>query len=231
MTKRRQQVSLLQVGSVRAEVTYKQVKNLRMRVVPPDGDIKVSVPWGVPVETVTEFIRRHEQWLAHTRNRVRLASPISEPLIDGGRARLWGHWHEVQIEAAARAGAGLRDGRLILSGPDEPAHRRGLENLYRRELSKALPGLFALWEPRVGREHAALKLRRMTTRWGTCNTQTAAITLNTALAEQPPEALEYVVVHELMHLIERGHGPRFAAGMDALLPDWRERRRALQGRP
>lgn len=90
-------------------------------------------------------------------------------------------------------------------------------------------GLFAMWEPRVGREHQALKLRRMTSRWGTCNTKAATITLNTALAERPPEALEYVVVHELMHLIERGHGSRFKAGMDQLLLDWRARRRALRG--
>ena len=71
----------------------------------------------------------------------------------------------------------------------------------------------------------------MTTRWGSCNTRTGAITLNLALAEHPVEALESVLVHELVHLWERGHGPRFQRLMDEVLPDWRERRAALNERP
>ncbi|MBB1484811.1 M48 family metallopeptidase [Tessaracoccus sp. MC1865] len=231
MTPRRPHASLLQVGSVSAEVTYKPIKSLRMRVVPPDGVVKISVPLGLAEETVTEFVRSHERWLLKARQQVRLAHPPEEPLTDGGRARLWGRWHEVRTGESAKAGARLEDGVLVLSGPDEDARRRGLENLYRRELRAALPGLFALWEPQVGRRHATVKLRRMTSRWGTCNVRTAAITFNTALAEHPPTALEYVVVHELMHLIERGHGPRFVAGMDRLLPEWRQRRKALKGHP
>lgn len=231
MASRRSQTSLLQVGSVRAEVTYKHIKNLRLRVVPPDGVVKVSVPFGVPQRTVEEFVRGHEAWLAKAREQVRTANPPKEPLRNGGRARLWGRWHEVRVEEGARAGARLDGGLIVVRGPDEEAHRRGLENLYRRELQAAVPALFEQYEPLVGRRHSSLKLRRMTSRWGTCNTRTAAITLNTALAEHPPEALEYVVVHELAHLIERGHGPRFHAAMDALLPDWRQRRTALRVKP
>lgn len=231
MTKRRTQTSLLQVGSVRAEVTYKHIKNLRLRVVPPDGEVKVSVPWGVPPETVTEFIRSHEQWLVRAREKVRRASPPKDHLVDGGRARLWGRWYEVRVEQGSRAWARVADGCVVVSGPDEEALRRGLENLYRRELAAVVPGLMEQWEPRVGHRHQKLKLRRMTSRWGSCNVRTASITLNTALAEYDPAALEYVVVHELMHLVERGHGPRFVAGMDRLLPDWRQRRRALRGQP
>ena len=231
MTRRRTQTSLLQVGSVRAEVTYKQVKNLRLRVVPPDGVVKVSVPFGVPEAQVEEFVRSHEQWLAKAREQVRLANPLREPLHNGGRARLWGRWLEVRVEDATRAGARLDGDVVVVSGPDEAAHRRGLENLYRREMQAALPALFSRYEPLVGRRHEQLKLRRMTSRWGTCNNRTASITLNTALAEHPPEALEYVVVHELAHLIERGHGQRFHALMDRLLPQWRQRRKALRGQP
>lgn len=231
MARRRTHTSLLQVGSVRAEVTYKQVKSLRLRVVPPDGAVKVSVPHGVPEHTVEEFVRSHEQWLARAREQVRLANPPREPLRNGGRARLWGRWYEVRVEDASRAGARMDDDVLVLSGPDEDAHRRGLENLYRRELQAALPALFNRYEPMIGRAHQQVKLRRMTSRWGTCNHRTAAITLNTALAEHPPSALEYVVVHELAHLVERGHGPRFQALMDGLLPDWRQRRKALRGQP
>ncbi|NHB83830.1 M48 family metallopeptidase [Tessaracoccus sp. HDW20] len=92
-----------------------------------------------------------------------------------------------------------------------------------------MPGLFGVWQGRIGREASLVRLRRMTTRWGTCNTRTGAITLNVALAEYRPEMLEYVVVHELVHLWERGHGPAFTARMDAHLPDWRSRKAALRG--
>ncbi|GAA4906649.1 SprT family zinc-dependent metalloprotease [Tessaracoccus lubricantis] len=231
MASRRHRTELLQVGGVRAEVTYKPIKSLRMRVTPPDGVVKISVPLGLPPGTVEEFVRSHEQWLLKARQQVRLAHPPEEPLADGGRARLWGRWHEVRVEDAPRAGGRLDGDLLVLSGPDEAARRRGLENLHRRELQAVVPGLFAAWEPLVGRRHASLRLRRMTSRWGTCNTRTAAITINTALAERPQTALEYVVVHELMHLVERGHGPRFVAGMDELMPDWRQRRAALRGQP
>lgn len=228
---RRGHVSHLQVGGVRAEVTYKDVKNLRLRVVPPDGTVKISVPWGISQETVEEFVRSRAEWLAKARQQVRAANPVQGPLVDGGRARLWGRWHEIRIEPGKRAGGRVEDGRIVLAGPDEAARARGLENLYRRELREAVEELFEEWEPRVGERHAVLKLRRMTSRWGTCNVRTASITINTALAQWPRWAVEYVVVHELMHLVEPGHGPRFVAGMDGLLPDWRQRRRALRGAP
>lgn len=228
MTRRRNQISHLSIGDVRAEVTYKHIKNLRLRVVPPDGEVKVSVPFGVPEATVVEFLRSREAWLLKAREEVTRAHPPAELLADGSRIRLWGEWRDVRVSAASRAGARLEGDVVALSGPDQAAWERALENLYRRELLAALPELFARYEPLVGREHASVKLRRMTSRWGTCNHRTAAITINTALAERPPWALEYVVVHELMHLIVRGHGPAFYAGMDRLLADWKRRRRALR---
>ncbi|MDO5677887.1 MAG: SprT family zinc-dependent metalloprotease [Propionibacteriaceae bacterium] len=228
MNRRRTHTSHLQIGGVRAEVTYKDVKNLRLRVLPPDGRVKVSVPFGVPESTVKEFLSSREGWLRQVRADMLRAHPPKEALGNGSRVRLWGEWLAVRVVDAPRAGARLADGVLTLSGPDVAAWERGLENLYRRELQAALPELFARYEPLVGRQHTSLKLRRMTSRWGTCNHRTGSITLNTALAEHPPSALEYVVVHELMHLIVRGHGPQFYAGMDQLLPDWKHRRRALR---
>lgn len=228
MTKRTARTAQLHVGSVRAEVTYKDIKSLRLRVVPPDGAVKVSVPHGVPHRKVVQFLQAHEQWVAVNREQVIRANPQPEPSLSGGRARLWGHWYELRLEQAARANASVVGSTLVLSGPDEAAQGRGLENLYRRELRAAVVPLFAHYEPLVGREHESLRLRRMTSLWGSCNNRTGAITLNTALAERPPQALEYVVLHELAHLIERGHGPPFQAIMDALMPDWRARRKALR---
>lgn len=99
----------------------------------------------------------------------------------------------------------------------------------RRQLKRDAPPLVATWAAVMGLATPDLAYRRMTSRWGTCNTRTARITLNLELARRDPDLLEYVVVHELAHLIERGHNARFYAVIDAYLPDWRERRRTLNG--
>lgn len=213
------------------EVTYKDVKHLRLRVLPPEGRVAASVPFGVGEETVRAFIDRQGPWIAEAQQRIRMARPVVEPLVDGGRARLWGRWREVRIVEGARAGACLEGDAIRLSGDDEATRRRSLENLYRRELAATLPALLDQWQHRVGKRATQVKLRRMTSRWGTCNTVSGAITLNSALAEHPSTALEYVLVHELVHLWERGHGAEFRARMDQHVPDWRQRRAALRGHP
>ena len=209
-------------------VTYKDVKHLRLKVLPPTGRLTASVPFGVSEQTLRDFIDRQAEWIQRAQHKVRMSTPIEEPLVDGGRARVWGQWREVRIIAGERATARIDGAQVVLSGADEETRRRALDNLYKRELRIALPDLLAQWQTRIGKEASSVKLRRMTSRWGTCNTVTGVITLNVALAERPPGALEYVVVHELVHLWERGHGPRFTARMDRYLPGWRARRAALK---
>jgi predicted metal-dependent hydrolase len=100
-------------------------------------------------------------------------------------------------------------------------------NRLRRELRRAAPPLLAHWAPRIGVPAPVFTIRRMTTRWGTCNVKARRITLNLELSRREPELLEYVIVHELAHLVERGHNKRFYAVMDRALPGWRLLRRAL----
>lgn len=98
-------------------------------------------------------------------------------------------------------------------------------------MRRSVPPLVEHWAQQMGLPTPQIALRRMTTRWGTCNTATARITLNLELGRRDPSLLEYVIVHELAHLIERGHNARFYAVMDAHMPDWRLRRRVLNGSP
>ena len=210
------------------EVTYKDVKYLRLRVLPPEGRVAVSVPFYVPEEMVREFVEARTPWIHTAQQQVRMAQPVVEPLVDGGRARLWGRWHELRVIDADRAAAHLDGDTIVLEGRDTQSLARALEQLYRAELAAVIPALFEEWEPRIVKKASVVKLRRMTSRWGSCNTRTAAITLNVALAEHRPDLLEYVVVHELVHLWHRDHGAGFYALMDLRLPDWRSRRTALR---
>lgn len=214
------------------DVTWKDVRSLRLRVLPPDGRLAVSAPPHVPVETVREFLDANREWAAHHSQRVRMNAPVTLPLADGGRVRLWGRWQELRVTPSARVSGSLAgDGPIHLCGPDDEGLRRALDMVYRAELQEVVPRLHREWEARIGRMASKITLRRMTTRWGSCNTRTGAITLNLALAERPFEALESVLVHEMVHLWERGHGPRFQGLMDEFLPDWRARRAALNERP
>lgn len=228
--RRRPSTYLLKHNGHSVEVTYKDVKHLRLRVLPPDARLAVSSPRHVDEATIRAFVDANRVWIATAQQRVRMAAPIVEPLVDGGRARLWGQWRELRVSHADRSGAKAEVGVIELTGPDPAGLGRALDALQRRELKAALPPLLEFWQGQVGKEASQVKLRKMTSRWGTCNTVTGAITLNTRLAEHDPSALEYVLVHELVHLWERGHGRPFTARMDRHLPDWRARRSALNGR-
>ncbi len=216
-----------------ALVTYKAMKRLRVRITPPDGAVAVSAPFGTPEHVIERFLNENNGWILQTQTAVRLRSPRPERLATGGRVRLWGTWREVVLADAARASARLVGEQIHIRCPhgDDEAARRAMEAFYRREVGPVLQQSLAQWEPRVGRSPAGTKLRRMTSRWGSCNTVTAVITFNTALAKFAPEASEFVVVHELVHLLERGHGPAFKAHMNRLLPEWSARRQLLRGGP
>lgn len=164
-------------------VTRKRVKNLRITVKAPAGEVRVTAPAFVSERAIREFVASKAGWIAKHQARIALQPAPLEP------------------------------------GPDA--------NRLRRELRRAVPPLLAEWAPRVGVPEPTFTIRRMTTRWGTCNVTARRITLNLELARREPELLEYVVVHELAHLIESGHNQRFYAVMDHALPDWRLRRKAL----
>lgn len=223
----------LQMDGFEALVTYKAMKRLRVRIRPPEGAVTVSAPFDTPERVIEDFLRDNHQWILQTQSAVRLRSPRPERLATGGRVRLWGTWREVVLQESSRASARTVGDRIHIRCPagDDEAARRAMEALYRREMGPALDQLREKWEPRVGRRAAGTRLRRMTSRWGSCNTVTAVITFNTALARFEPAALEFVVVHELVHLLERGHGPAFKAHMSALLPDWSARRQLLREGP
>lgn len=111
--------------------------------------------------------------------------------------------------------------RASQASPEEVAE-------WRRVVSACVPALVAAWEPIMGVKAGKLAYRNMTSRWGSCQPATGRICINVRLALYPPECLEYVVVHELCHLLERGHGPRFHQLMDAFMPDWKQRRAKLR---
>lgn len=214
---------------LRVEVTRKDISTLRVRVLPPDGAVKVSVPRHVPRQAVVAFLDGQLEWIVSAQERIRSCYPAPMTLAEAGQVPVWGEQIAIDVRDAARVSTSWDEaaGALIVAGPDEAGRRRGLESFYRRQIANFAPPLVERWQSEVGRAASQVKYRRMTTRWGTCNVRSAAITLNIALAERRPELLEYVVIHEVVHLAVADHGPRFQAWMDRLAPDWRALKREL----
>lgn len=168
-------------------ILRKRIKNINLRVKPPDGRIEVSAPLRVDTSFVRAFVREKCDWIRKQQERI-AASP---------------------------------QGRAAAASPDEVAQ-------WREVVQAFVPPLIAKWEPIMGVKAGKIAYRNMTSRWGSCQPSTGRICINVRLALYPPECLEYVVVHELCHLLERGHGPRFHALMDAFLPDWKAIRAKLR---
>lgn len=136
----------------------------------------------------------------------------------------------IRAAVAAKIGWIRKKRRVWAARPSSPTreHDKLSDDQYRAELATRVPELIARWEPVIGRRVAEWRIRKMKTRWGSCNPVARRIWLSLELAKKPPECLEYVVVHEMAHLIEANHSKRFYALMDRFMPDWRERKERLE---
>ena len=226
--------SLLVVADLGIEVARKRVRRINLSIHPPEGRVRVSAPYHTSDAEISAFVASRRAWIDHHRDRLRREAPVavgSDAVI-----RLWGRRRRLEIVEAAGRGRVMDpgDGRIIIRVPPgaaEPARRRLLDAWFRRQLAAEVPVLVGRWSPRIGVEVARWTIRRMTTRWGSASPQQGRITLNLDLVAEPPEYLEYVVVHEMVHLIVAGHGRGFERLMDRFLPEWKGLRRALNRGP
>lgn len=230
----------LTVGDLTVELVRTRVKNVNLRV-RRNGSVRVSAPGHVPLAEIERFVASKRDWIE---DRLRMVQRAAERehagLQEGDVVRLWGRELPLRIETVktAREEAAFQAGEALIvrllsrwQGNDEVCreHRAKLvDALLRTQLQEALPPLLQRYEAQVGVHASQVRIRRMRTRWGSCNTRTKAITINLQLAELPPKCLEGVVVHELCHLIEPNHGSGFYALMDRHFPTWREVRAQLR---
>ncbi len=213
------------MAGIELELVVKPIKRINLRVSPPDGRVRVSVPRGTPRAAIDAAVRERSAWIARHQQRFRaLPQPAPALCVTGEVHYFRGEPYRLELRPGAPRRVTLEEGRLVMGiGPDcdRPAREKRLENWYRRQLSEALPDLLATWAPRFGVPAPDTGIKRMRTRWGSCNPRARRIWLNVALVRRRPELLEYVVVHELAHLLVADHGPRFRALMTRHMPHWR----------
>ncbi|MGN0075463.1 MAG: M48 family metallopeptidase [Parafannyhessea sp.] len=235
----------IDIGGVAVTVVRKRVRRVNLRV-RQDGSVFVSAPARVPLSQIEEFVLAHRQWIERARQRALAREDARrEGLRDGGHTHLLGRTLSIRAVAdlpRRRRPRAEAEGDVLLvhvsrdvatEGAQDLAPLIGaaVEDLRRQELEELLPAMFERHEPLMGVHASGWRLRRMTSRWGSCNVRTGRITLNTELAAHPVPSIESVVVHELCHLLEPSHNARFHALMDRYCPAWREARRELDAPP
>ena len=209
------------------ELTAKKVKNLNLRV-RPDGRVAVSVPRRLSTEAADRFVLSRGPWLLRALDR---AAARRDALPEAALPRLWGEPLDIVRRPGFPAGAALAEGRLLLTLED-PAQEPALLRRWQSEQAAAqFPARLAALYPLAAAEGVAcpqLRVRRMTSRWGSCAAATGWVPLNTALLSLPSVCLDYVILHELAHCLHPDHSPAFYAVLDRWMPGHREVRRRMR---
>ncbi len=226
----------LTVRGIDIDVVYKDIKNLHIGVYPPLGRVRVAAPLALDDDRVRLAVIQRLPWIKKRRDELRSADRQSErEMVTGESHYVWGVRERLKVvERPGRAHIESDGERLLLYAPADTgteARRQILERWYREQLRERIPGVVACWEQAIGRQVPRWSIRKMKTKWGSCNRESGHIWFNVELAKKHPDCLEYIAVHEMTHLLERNHGQRFTKLMDRHLPDWRSRREQLNGAP
>lgn len=227
----------MEIRGLSIEVVRKDIKNLHVGVYPPGGRVRVAAPMRLDDEAVRLAIVSRLGWIHRQRGAFERQDRQSKrEMINGESHYFRGRRYRLAvIEREAIPSVRLRNNTIIelgvRCGSSAGKRRAILEAWYRARLAEQLSPLCAKWQPRVGVEIESVRIRKMKTRWGSCNASNQRIWLNLELAKKPVSSVEYIIVHEMVHLIERKHNDNFRALMNRLLPTWRLMRDELNRAP
>jgi hypothetical protein len=224
------------IGDIEIAVARKAIKNVHLSVHPPSGSVTLSVPSGTRPEVARAYAISKVGWIRDQQGRMRDQARVpGRAFIERESHYLWGRRYLLSvIEQDRKPSVHLDHRRITLTvRPRSGAVRREavMHEWYKAQLHTAVPLLIKKWEPKLGVEVAGYHLQRMKTKWGSCNHRARTIRLNTELAKKPKDLLEYVIVHEMTHLLEPTHSQRFMETLDRHCPGWREARAELNELP
>jgi len=224
---------MLIISGIPIEVCKKNIKNMHLYVKPPNGNVMVSAPLSMSDEAIERFVRTKINWI-----KKQVAKFDNQPrqsereYISGETLYVWGKQYFIQTEYGNKNLLVLSGDKAILTiRKESTAEQREsfVREWYRILLKAETTRVLPKWEKITGLKSSSWQTKYMTTRWGSCNTKTGKIWLNLQLAKKTPECLEYVILHELIHLVEKSHNDRFIALMDKYMPMWREVKATLNG--
>jgi predicted metal-dependent hydrolase len=217
---------MLIVSGIEIEVYRKSIKNMHLYVKPPNGHVTVSVPNSMSDEAIERFVRTKINWIIK-----QVANFNDQPrqsereYVSGETLYVWGKQYYLQTNFGNKNSLVLSGDKAFLTvRKDSTIEQREsfVREWYRVLLKAEVERLLPKWESITGQQASKWQVKYMRTRWGTCNAKTGAILLNLQLAKKTPDCLEYIILHELVHLIEKSHNELFVSLMDQYMLMWRE---------
>ena len=232
----------VQIAGISVQLTRKAVKNINLRV-SREGCVNVSYPWHTSEATAISFVESKSDWIRAALYRTSLLGEkdlqAPTPIASGHTVSVWGHPYNLHIIHGPKRTARIFEHDVVITLPNRYLNNLASETSQRvihktfdeflaQEMRAVLPELTTAMETKAQKHASQYRVRRMKSRWGSCNTSTSAITLNLELAEHDKEALKYVIAHELTHLYVRGHNREFYALLATFYPNWKEVRASLK---
>lgn len=236
-TEQNSEQKVMVIRDIPVEVVRKDIKNLHLAVYPPDGRVRIAVPEHVSDDNIRLAVISRLAWIRKQQATFD-AQPRQSPreMVSGESHYFMGRRYRLEVvEEYGAHSLKLKNNHwmqlAVSPGTSIEKRERVLTEWYREQLKEQIPPLLEKWQPVIGVEVAEWHVRKMKTRWGSCNIAAKKILINLELVKKPVECLEYILVHELVHLLERHHNERFKAYMDRFLPQWRLSRDILNGEP
>ena len=229
-------VTQFDLGGIPVDVIKKDIKNIHLSVHPPTGRVRIAAPMRMNLDAIRVFAISKLAWVKQQQKKLREQErEAPREYLDRESHYVWGKRYLLKVvERNGVPSIELRHNKLVLntrSGSDEQKNQNILDEWYRSQLKDALPPLISKWERLMLVEVTKFRVRRMKTKWGSCNHKANSILLNTDLAKKPRECLEYLLVHEMAHLLEPTHNSRFVSLMDQFMPKWQFYRAELNRLP
>lgn len=222
----------IEIDGITIEIHRKAIKNMNLRIYPPDGRVRVSAPLRLSLDDIRTQLETKREWLRTQRTKLQTLPSVTTPTLCTGETHYFlGQAYPLLIlENQARPYVSLQDNSLIINtktGTTSLEKMARLNRWYQLQMQALIPDLIKKWQLILGVHVADWGVKAMKTRWGSCNTQARRIWLNLSLIQKPIICLEYVLVHEMVHLLEASHNKRFYQLMDRFMPDWRTHQKAL----
>lgn len=216
----------IHLGDIAVDVVRKEIKNVHLSVRPPTGRVSISVPSRMSLETIRVFAISKLGWIRQQRRKLQEQErETPREYLDRESHYLWGKRYLLKVtESDEPPQVELKHTKVLLRvrpGTGKEKMQSIIEAWYREQLKQAVPPLIAKWEPIMRVKVVRFFVQRMKTKWGSCSPDTSGIRLNTELAKKPRECLEYIVVHEMVHLLAPSHNRRFVALMEQFMPKWK----------
>lgn len=229
-------VTQIDLGGIVLDVIKKNIKNIHLSVYPPSGKVRISAPLRMNTDTIRVFAISKLGWIKQQQKKLRAQErETPREYLDRESHYVWGKRYLLKVvEKDAAPEVSVKHDTLLLRvrpGSSEEKKQAVLEEWYREQLKAAVPPLIAKWGPLMGVKVARFFVQRMKTKWGSCSSVSGSIRLNTELAKKPRECLEYIVVHEMVHLLEPTHKHHFVVLMDQFMPKWQFYRDSLNRLP